>query len=59
MLPYSVVTTPRQLAGVIVTEYGAADLRGLSIRERAYALSEIAHPNFRDELRANANLLDR
>ena len=59
MLPYSVVTSPRQLAGVIVTEYGSADLRGLSVRERAYALSEIAHPNFRDELRANANLLDR
>ena len=59
MLPYSAVTTPRQLAGVIVTEYGAADLRGLSVRERGYALSEIAHPDFRDELRANADLLDR
>jgi acyl-CoA hydrolase len=56
---HAAVTTPRQLAGVIVTEYGAADLRGLTIKERAAALVEIAHPEFRDELRHTATLLGR
>ncbi|XVH30249.1 acetyl-CoA hydrolase/transferase C-terminal domain-containing protein [Haloferacaceae archaeon DSL9] len=36
---------------VVVTEYGAADLRGLSPRERADALIEIAHPDARAALR--------
>jgi acyl-CoA hydrolase len=46
----SVVTTPRHLVDVVVTEYGAAELQGRTIRERALALAEIAHPQFRDEL---------
>jgi acyl-CoA hydrolase len=53
------VTSPRQLAGVIVTEYGAADLRGQTVRERAAALIEIAHPQFRDDLAACAESLGR
>lgn len=44
------VTTPRNDVHIIVTEYGWADLRGKSIRERAEALIGIAHPRFRDEL---------
>ncbi|HEY5438020.1 MAG TPA: acetyl-CoA hydrolase/transferase C-terminal domain-containing protein [Acidimicrobiales bacterium] len=59
MTPNSTVTSPRQLAGVIVTEYGAADLRGLTVKERARALISIAHPQFRDELTAAAELLGR
>ncbi|HUV57798.1 MAG TPA: acetyl-CoA hydrolase/transferase C-terminal domain-containing protein [Acidimicrobiales bacterium] len=59
MTPYSVVTSPRQLAGVIVTEFGAADLRGLTVRERAEVLVEVAHPQFRDELASTARLLGR
>ena len=59
MTPYSAVTSPRQLAGVIVTEYGAADLRGLTVAERAHALGAIAHPQFRDELSACAESLGR
>jgi acyl-CoA hydrolase len=47
------------LAGVIVTEYGSADLRGLTVKERAAALTGIAHPQFRDELSAAAELLGR
>jgi acyl-CoA hydrolase len=46
----SVVTTPRHLVDVIVTEYGAAELQGKTIRERARALAAIGHPDFRDEL---------
>ncbi|MDF2152813.1 acetyl-CoA hydrolase/transferase C-terminal domain-containing protein [Vibrio sp. CAU 1672] len=48
------VTTPRNDVQVIVTEYGAADLRGLSTVQRANALIEIAHPEFRDALREQA-----
>ena len=44
------VTTPRSDVDVVVTEYGAADLRGLSLNERARALRAIAHPEHRDAL---------
>ena len=33
-----------------MTEYGVADLYGKTIRQRARALINIAHPNFREEL---------
>jgi acyl-CoA hydrolase len=59
MTAHSTVTSPRQLAGIIVTEYGSADLRGRTVRERAALLSEIAHPQFRDELTAAAGSLGR
>lgn len=38
----------------VVTEFGAAQLWGKTVRQRAAALIEIAHPRFRDELRAYA-----
>jgi acetyl-CoA hydrolase len=44
------VTTPRFVPDWIVTEYGAAGLRGRSDRERAAALLAVAHPDFREEL---------
>jgi itaconate CoA-transferase len=44
------VTTPRNDTHFVITEYGAVDLRGKSLRERAEALIAIAHPTFRDEL---------
>lgn len=44
------VTTPRSDVDVVVTEYGAADLRGMSLTERARALTAIAHPEHRDAL---------
>ena len=44
------VTTPRNDTHIIVTEYGAVDLRGKSLRQRKEALISIAHPNFRDAL---------
>ena len=44
------VTATRNDVHYIVTEYGIANLRGKSIRERARALINIAHPNFREQL---------
>ncbi|GGN56171.1 4-hydroxybutyrate CoA-transferase [Novosphingobium indicum] len=44
------VTTPRNDVHWIVTEHGAANLRGKSLRERADAMIALAHPKFRDEL---------
>ncbi len=44
------VVTTRAHAQYIVTEYGIADLRGKSLRERAKALIRIAHPAFRGTL---------
>lgn len=46
------VVTTRAHARTIVTEYGVAELFGKSLSERAAALIAIAHPDFRDELRA-------
>jgi itaconate CoA-transferase len=48
------VTTPRNDTHIVVTEYGHADLKGLSTSERAKALIGLAHPKFRDELTAAA-----
>jgi 4-hydroxybutyrate CoA-transferase len=50
----SAVSTSRNDVHFIVTEYGAANLRGKSIHERAKALIAIAHPNFRESLTAQA-----
>ncbi len=44
------VVTSRADVHYVVTEYGAVDLHGKSLRERAVALIECAHPKFRDEL---------
>ena len=44
------VTTTRTDVQYVVTEYGAVNLRGKSLRQRAAMLIEIAHPKFRDEL---------
>ena len=46
----AIVTTPRHQVDVIITEYGTAELSGLTVRERARALAAIAHPEFRDEM---------
>ena len=51
--PGAGVVTSRGLVRYVVTEYGVAYLHGKSIRERAKALIEIAHPKFREELYAH------
>ena len=49
------VSTPRSDAGVIVTEHGHADLRGLTLSQRAGALIAIAAPEHRDRLSHTAD----
>ena len=52
--PGACVTTSRSDVHFVVTEYGIADLRGKSIRQRAAALISIAHPDFRRQLSSHA-----
>jgi 4-hydroxybutyrate CoA-transferase len=49
--PGTPITVPRTYAHYVVTEYGIADLRYKSRRQRAEALINIAHPDLRGELR--------
>jgi len=48
------VVIPRGDVQYVVTEYGAVNLFGKSLQERALAMISIAHPAFRDELFYNA-----
>jgi acyl-CoA hydrolase len=52
--PGTLVTTPRHQADVVITEYGAAELAGRTVRERAEALIAIAHPELREALEEGA-----
>ena len=45
-----VVTTLKNTVDKVVTEWGVAELRGRSLRERARALIAVAHPDHRDQL---------
>jgi 4-hydroxybutyrate CoA-transferase len=49
-----IVSLPRTYVDYVVTEYGIASLVGKSEQKRAEALIEVAHPQFREELRAAA-----
>ncbi len=50
----SICTDPRSTVQYIVTEYGMVNLKGLATWQRAEALIGIAHPDFRDQLIADA-----
>jgi len=52
-----IVTTPRSDADLIVTEFGAAELRGQTLAERARRMAAISHPRFRASLEAAARQL--
>ena len=52
--PGAGVTLSRNDVDWVVTEYGAVQLRGTTMRERAQLLASIAHPAFRDDLLASA-----
>ncbi|MFZ2042101.1 MAG: GNAT family N-acetyltransferase [Desulfobacterales bacterium] len=48
------VVVPRGDVHYVVTEYGAVNLFGKSLQERAMAMISIAHPDFREELFSQA-----
>ena len=52
--PGAAVTLSRNDVDYVVTEYGVAKLRGTNLKERVNRLTNIAHPNVRDELRQKA-----
>lgn len=49
------VTTPRSDADVVVTEWGAAELGGQTLKERAKRMISIAHPSVREALEREAH----
>ncbi len=50
MLKDTAIVVPRGDVQYVVTEYGAVNLFGKSLQERAMAMISIAHPDFREEL---------
>lgn len=56
--PGSIVTDTRANTHYVVTEYGKVNLKGLSAWQRAEALISIAHPDFRDQLIADAEKMN-
>ncbi len=51
------VTTSRNDVHYVVTEYGAAELKGKTVRDRMKALIDIAHPDFRSEIEEKTKAL--
>ena len=57
LTPGAVVSISRNVVDYVVTEYGIAHLRGKTVRQRRDALIAIAHPDFRQQLREEADKL--
>jgi acyl-CoA hydrolase len=55
LTPGNIVTTPRSDTMYVVTEYGMTNLKGRSVCERARALINLAHPDFREDLERQAH----
>ncbi len=54
LTPGSIVSDPRTAVHYLVTEYGKVNLKGLNTWQRAEAIISVAHPDFRDQLIAEA-----
>jgi len=52
--PGAIVTIPRTVADMVITEYGVAYLKGRTVKERVNNLIAVAHPDFREDLRRQA-----
>ncbi len=52
------VTVPSQDVDTVVTEFGVAELKGLSVKDRMQALIQIAHPDFRAWIQEEAERLN-
>jgi acyl-CoA hydrolase len=57
LTPGTHVTTTKNDVNYVVTEFGRAQLRGKTAKQRALELINIAHPNFRQELTEQARLM--
>jgi RimJ/RimL family protein N-acetyltransferase len=57
MLEHTAVVIPRSDVYYVVSEFGAVNLFGKSLQERAVAMISLAHPDFREELFSNAKKL--
>lgn len=55
----AVVTTPRCDVDAVVTEWGVAELRGLTLKERVKRMTAIAAPAFREDLERSAHGMTR
>ena len=53
--PGSIVSVSRNLTDMVITEYGVAKLRQRTVKQRVENLIAVAHPDFRAELRKEAN----
>jgi 4-hydroxybutyrate CoA-transferase len=53
----TIVTVPRTISDYVITEYGIAHIKGKTQRQRALELIGIAHPDFRAELKKEAEKL--
>lgn len=53
------VTTARTEVDVIVTEFGAAELKGQTLAERTRRLIAIAHPDFQEQLERDAHIIQQ
>ncbi|WP_415035527.1 acetyl-CoA hydrolase/transferase family protein [Azonexus sp.] len=58
LTPGTHVTTSKNDINYVVTEFGVAQLRGKTAKQRCEALIAIAHPNFRAELREQAKKMN-
>ena len=58
LTPGAVITTSKNDVNYVVTEYGVAQLRGKSAKQRAQELIAIAHPDFRGELKEAAKKMN-
>lgn len=54
LTPGSIATDPRSTVHYVVTEYGMVNMKGLSTWQRAEAAISIAHPDFHEQLIADA-----
>jgi len=58
LTPGAAVSLQRNDVDYVVTEYGVAELRGTSLRERVKRLSGIIHPNFREQIQKEIERLE-
>lgn len=58
LAPGAVVTIPRSVTSTIATEFGVANIKGLSLWARTESLINLAHPDFRDELVKDAEKMN-